>query len=201
MTMQATLATARPKVKKRPLPKPLHDGETMSLENFLEFKAEDGFKYEWNNGLLESNLYAMKTSELLVVARLQEAFRETLAGRSGGLLMAEAKVVFPSRTRGRIPDLAFFTREQLIAAHKGENPIPTFIIELVSQTDRFKYYDEKLEEYFSVGVQTVWLMDREKKRIWVFDSPKTAKICTGDDVCSAAPAIADFTITPNELFG
>jgi Uma2 family endonuclease len=96
--------------------------------------------------------------------------------------------------------MAVFTKAQIEQAREGELPVPIFVIELVSMSDKFDYYDTKLEEYFSVGVQTVWLISPAQKKVRVFTSPKEVKICTDNDLCSAAPALPDFTITPNQLF-
>ncbi|MDW8438706.1 MAG: Uma2 family endonuclease, partial [Chloroherpetonaceae bacterium] len=189
------MATKSARPKRRTQLKPLYDGKKMSLEKFWDFKAEDGFKYEWINGVLLASEYMMKTSELLTVVRIQEAFRHTTAAREGGALLAETKVFLKALNRARIPDLAYFTKEELLRSEQGEETIPKFVIEFISPTDRFKYYDDKLNEYFASGVQTVWLLDREKKRVWVFTSPKEVKICTDDDICSAAPAIPDFQIS------
>jgi len=166
----------------------------------MDFKAEDGFKYEWNNGFLEAREKMIKPSELYLLQNLQRAFVKTAFYQAKGELLTETACPI-SEGKYRVPDLAVFSKEQIERAREGEPPVPMFIIELVSKSDKFDYYDAKLEEYFSAGVQVVWLVSPVQKKVRVFTSPKEVKICTGDDVCSAAPAIADFTITPNELFG
>ncbi|MDW8466646.1 MAG: Uma2 family endonuclease [Chloroherpetonaceae bacterium] len=172
----------------------------MSLEKFLDFKAEDGFKYEWNNGFLEAREKMIKAAEFYLVNNLQRAFLNTSAFKQGSALLTES--VCPiSEGKYRVPDLAVFTKEQIERAKEGEQPVPIFVIELVSESDRMSYYDEKLDEYFSAGVQCVWLILPMRKKVSVFTSPKEVKICTDDDICSAAPAIPDFQISVNQIFG
>lgn len=166
----------------------------------MSFKAEDGFKYEWNNGFLEAREKMIKPSEFYLVQNLQRAFVKTALYQTKGELLMETTCPI-SEGKFRVPDLAGFTKAQIDQAREGEQPVPIVIIELVSKSDKFDYYDTKLEEYFSVGVQVVWLVSPLQKKVRVFTSPKAVKICTDDDVCSAAPAIPDFTITPNQLFG
>jgi Uma2 family endonuclease len=186
--------------KRKALVKPRYNGKKLSLEKFMDFKAEDGFKYEWNNGFLEAREKMIKPSEFYLVERLQDAFAKTSMGiDKTGRLMSETACPI-SEGKYRVPDLAVFSKTQIERAREGELPVPIFIIELVSKSDSLDYYDEKLEEYFSVGVQTVWLVSPSQKKVRVFTSPKEVKICTDDDVCSAAPALPDFTITPNQLF-
>jgi len=190
--------TAKQAKRKAPV-KPRYDGKKLSLEKFMDFKAEDGFKYEWNNGFLEAREKMIKPSEFHLWQNLQRAFTKTALYQAEGELLTEA--VCPiSEGKYRVPDLAVFSKTQIERAREGELPVPIFIIELVSKSDSLDYYDEKLEEYFSVGVQTVWLVSPSQKKVRVFTSPKEVKICTDDDVCSAAPALPDFTITPNQLF-
>ncbi len=192
--------TTSTRTRRQRLAKPRYDGKKLSLEKFMDFKAEDGFKYEWNNGFLEAREKMIKPSELYLVEKLQDVFAETSMGINKiGRLMPETACPI-SEGKYRVPDLAVFSKEQIERAREGEPPVPMFIIELVSKSDKFDYYDAKLEEYFSAGVQVVWLVSPVQKKVRVFTSPKEVKICTGDDVCSAAPAIADFTITPNQLF-
>ncbi|MCS7014086.1 MAG: Uma2 family endonuclease [Chloroherpetonaceae bacterium] len=196
----ATLTATKLRTKKRREQKPLYDGKKMSLEKFLDFKAEDGFKYEWNNGFLEAREKMIKAAEFYLVNNLQRAFLNTSAFKQGSALLTES--VCPiSEGKYRVPDLAVFTKEQIERAKEGEQPVPIFVIELVSESDRMSYYDEKLDEYFSAGVQCVWLILPMRKKVSVFTSPKEVKICTDDDICSAAPAIPDFQISVNQIFG
>ncbi len=187
------------RTKRKALAKPRYNGKKMSLEKFMDFKPEDGFKYEWNNGFLEAREKMIKPSEFYLLQNLQRAFVKTALYQAKGELLTET--VCPiSEGKYRVPDLAVFTKAQIEQAREGEQPVPIFVIELVSKSDSLDYYDAKLEEYFFVGVQTVWLVSPTQKKVRVFTSPKEVKICTQDDVCSAAPALPDFTITPNQLF-
>jgi len=198
MMMQSEATPIR--TKRKALAKPRYNGRKMSLEKFMDFKPEDGFKYEWNNGFLEAREKMIKPSEFYLVERLQDAFAETSMGKTKtARLILEATCPI-SEGKYRVPDMAVFTKAQIEQAREGELPVPIFVIELVSMSDKFDYYDTKLEEYFSVGVRAVWLVSPSQKKVRVFTSPKEVKICTQDDVCSAAPALPDFTITPNQLF-
>ncbi len=181
----------------RPL-KPKYHGKKMSLEEFLEFRPEDGFKYEWENGFLEVRKM-IQLSETYIVNNLLRAFHSTSAFKEGGMLFPET--VCPiSEGKYRVPDISFLTKAQIDEGREGKSPVASFIIELVSENDTITYYDQKLEEYFSAGVKCVWLIFPESRKVWVFSSPKDVKICTGDDSCSAAPALPDFQLSVNQIF-
>ncbi len=181
----------------RPL-KPKYHGKKMSLEEFFDFRPEDGFKYEWNSGFLEAHNMT-QLSELYIVNNLLHAFQSTSAFKEGGMLFSET-VCPVSEGKYRVPDISFLTKVQINEGREGKSPITSFIIELVSENDTITYYDQKLEEYFSAGVKCVWLIFPESWKVWVFSSPKDVRICTGDDSCSAAPAVPDFQLSVNQIF-
>ncbi len=171
----------------------------MPLSDFREWTPEDGFKYEWDNGILKTTS-GMKNKERLIVSRLSRQFARTKAYQAGGELLPETDTWFAPVNKVRIPDLAFFTYEQLLQSEKGDEPIPAFVIEIISPTNTADESQTKLADYFSSDVQVVWEIFPKNKLVRVYTSLKAVTICTGDDVCSAAPAIADFNITPNQLF-
>jgi Uma2 family endonuclease len=180
--------------------KPRYDGKKLSLEKFFDFNAEDGFKYEWNNGFLEAREKMIKSAELYLVDRLQDVFEKTQMGSTkNGRLVLET--VCPiSEGIFRIPDLSVFTKEQIAQARNGEQVIPSFIIELISPSDRIGYYQKKINEYFLSGTKAVWLVFPKEKQIWSFTSPTDVKIHSGASRCSATPAVDDMVISPDDLF-
>jgi len=52
---------------------------------------------------------------------------------------------------------------------------PELIVEIVSPTDRWKDIREKLEEYFAIGVEKVWVVDPDNQSILKFNSPTSMK--------------------------
>jgi len=100
----------------------------------------------------------------------------------------------------RRPDLAYFTDAQMQNMAVGQNQIPVFLSEFVSEHDDARKYIRKLAEYFRAGVQIVWLVFPDDHVVYVYTSPKTVVICTDNDVLSAAPALPDLQLTVAELF-
>ena len=101
----------------------------------------------------------------------------------------------------RRPDLAYFSGKQIDnSLTSEEEPIPAFLIEIVSPSDDAEKVEEKLAEYFKSTVQVVWHIYPENQVVYVYTSRKSVKICTDDDVCSASPVLPDFEISVNDLF-
>jgi Uma2 family endonuclease len=118
---------------------------------------------------------ASPTIKHQIVSR--ELFRrldtQITAKRLGEILYAPLDFVIrraPVRTRQ--PDLFFLSRERLQDwAHLQEQPrlefAPDLVIEILSPSDTYTYWSEKLQDYFALGVPEVWLVDVDKRAIEV----------------------------------
>ena len=118
---------------------------------------------------------ASPTIKHQIVSR--ELFRRldalTTAKRLGEILYAPLDFVIrraPVRTRQ--PDLFFLSRERLHNwMHLQEQPrlefAPDLVIEILSPSETYTYWSEKLQDYFALGVPEVWLVDVDKRAIEV----------------------------------
>jgi Uma2 family endonuclease len=95
------------------------------------------------------------------------------ARRLGEMLIAPYDVVVqrePLRTRQ--PDLMFFSRQRfsdfssLLRQPRTEQS-PDLVIEILSPSETYTYWSEKLQDYFVLGVPEVWLVDVDKRAIEV----------------------------------
>jgi len=174
-----------------------------TLEKFLAWvKPEDGFKYEWNNGVIEKSLKMINFKNFYIVERLTDLFyslKKQLP--AGGQLFTEPQSM-TSKEQLRIPDMAYYTANQIEQGARGEiPPVPSFIIELISDNDPQPKVLEKVDEYFNAGAQIVWLVQPQSRLVYVYTSPLEVYICRDDRVCSAEPVIPGFKISAGELFG
>ena len=193
--MSTTISQAEPKpraARRQP--------RRISKEQFLRDYSdkEDGYKYEWNNGIVEKTK-AMNQQQAIIQAVFFRHFINTQTFKEGGLFTAETDMdTSPSQMRR--PDLAIYTGEQVSQIKKGENQVAPWLAEVISPTDNADKINEKLEEYFRVGVQVVWHIFPASKKVDVYTSLDDVTICRGKTVCSGAPAIPDFEIKAGELF-
>ena len=100
----------------------------------------------------------------------------------------------------RRPDVAYLTKEQIMQTRAGENVIPEFVIEILSESDNVNKVEEKVVEYFKAGVRVVWNIYLEQQAIYVYTSRRDVKICIEDDICSAKPVLPDFEMSANQIF-
>lgn len=177
---------------------PIYTGHRMAKADFLQWKSDDNYVYEFNDGVLEPTT-GMRQDEVLLFKRLNRHFAQTNAYRLGGELLAEVDVWLTQKQMRR-PDAAFYSVEQIDQLANHTQVVPSFAIEFASVSDNEHTSITKRHEYFDAGVQVVWWVYPDFKEVHVYTSPKTVTICTDDDVMSAAPALAEFQMTVRELF-
>ncbi len=171
----------------------------ISIEKFLEKyrKGKNGYKYEWNNGILEKTM-AMKQNELYISQNLIEFFYQ-LPPRPGGLLSQEIET-WTTDVQWRKPDLAYFTQAQIRLGKDNINNIPPFVIEVISQYDPINTVNDKVIEYFKAGVKVLWHIFPNQKMVYVFTAIKNITVCTGDDICRADSVILGYNMSVNDIF-
>ena len=168
------------------------------FERWLSKKKTD-YNYEFVNGqAIKKN--PMKQNEFRMVDFLVRLFAKTKAYQEGGNLLPEADT-YIDEYRKRVPDLAYFTADQIKQAAMGIKVVPAFVIELLSNSESFDDVEKKVTDYFDAGVQVVWYINPKTQRIHNYTSPKTVTICADNDICSAAPALSYFEFEVRELFG
>ncbi|AEE51333.1 Uma2 family endonuclease [Haliscomenobacter hydrossis] len=172
----------------------------VSKERFLReyTNREDGYKYEWNDGVIEK-YEGMNQEQSKFYYLLLGLFLNTAAAKIGGMLIAETDMG-TSTEQIRRPDIAYYTKEQLPMMWSGQNQVAPWVVEVISINDYANKINKKLDEYFLAGVQVVWHIYSESKQVHVFTSPEQVTICRGKRVCSAAPALGDLEISAEELF-
>jgi Uma2 family endonuclease len=170
----------------------------MSLERFLEWQPKDGYVYEWANGIIIPKK-AMQNHERMMVSKILRKFQTTQTFQKGDELLPETDCQL-SATQVRRPDIAYFTKDQLLASARGEHPIPSFVVEIISKNDKMDEVEEKRLEYFKAGVQVAWYIFPKIGLVRVFTSAKQSIDCMTSDICSADPAIPDLSLKADEIF-
>ena len=171
----------------------------LTLNEFLNWNPVDGHKYEWSDGEI-IKFEKMNKKHLTILRALQQLFFRTTAAHNGGAFIMEQDVMLTG-IQMRRPDLAYFSGEQIDKSPISEDePIPPFVIEIISPTDDAEKVEQKLAEYFKAGVQVVWHIYDENQVVYVYTSRKKVTVCTDEDICSAVPVLPDFEISVKALF-
>jgi Uma2 family endonuclease len=141
------------------------------------------------HGVIESNL----ASELRSFVR---------QGQLGWMMSGEVGIYTrrdPDRVRGA--DIAFISKErQAERPQKFLEIAPELIVEIISPTDRWQDMHEKLEEYFAIGVQQVWIVEPPTRTVRVYRSiTQVQKLAEGDTLRGEGP-LNGFTLPVIEIF-
>jgi Uma2 family endonuclease len=107
----------------------------------------------------------------------------------------------PDTVRG--VNVAFISHERM-AQVKSESYLdvaPELIVEILSPGDRWDEVNDKLTEYFAIGVQMVWVVDPKRKQFHLYRALTEVEILTAEDDISGGEVLSGFSVGVAELFG
>ena len=106
----------------------------------------------------------------------------------------------PDRIRGA--DLVFWSNAKL-----PDGPPPGFIevapdlvVEILSPTDRWVEMRQKIDDYFSIGVSTLWIVDPEEETVFVYRSATQRIALRSGDMLVGTGPLAGFSLPVTDLF-
>ncbi len=184
------LVLEKSKTKKAP--------KKLSVKDFLLLQQETEEVFEYENGVLIPTT-SMKNRERIIVSNILRAFAQTKAYKELAELLPETDC-WLTETQMRRLDIAFFTRAQIKAAAEGENPVPVFVIEIISINDSINHVEGKVKEYFEAGISLVWHIFPDLQMVRISKNPKEAHHYFEKDAFDASPVIKDLKMNVEELF-
>lgn len=172
----------------------------VSLADFLRLHAdiEDGYKYEYNNGIIEKTK-SIDQEQGFIQKILNKLFYQTKVSRKDGSFLAETDMK-TSETQLRRPDLSIYYGSQQAKIASGKNQVAPWVGEIISPSDNANKINQKVDEYFKAGVKVVWNIYPASDQVFVYTSPENITVCRGKTICSGKPALPDFEISADELF-
>jgi Uma2 family endonuclease len=191
--MTATIAEKRVRLPQAQTEIPRRISLTAFLKKYRE--GGNGFKYEFNNGIIEKTVSFQK-NDIYIYDNLLRVFVHTTAFAEEGMLVSGVET-WTSETQFRKPDISYWTLEQ---QNEEVESVPLFAIEVISKNDQINIVSNKILEYFKSGVKVLWHIFPEQRMVYVYTSPSQITVCFNDDICSASPVLTDFEISVNGIF-
>lgn len=106
----------------------------------------------------------------------------------------------PDSVRGA--DLAFVSK-----ARAGSKPskgfltiAPELVVEIISPDDRWRNMQQKLTEYFAIGVERVWIVDPDRRLVQVYRSTTELTQLAETDTLVGEGVLDGFVLPITELF-
>jgi Uma2 family endonuclease len=163
---------------------------------------DDRLKYEWVRGFPIITQHPMERYQFFILRNLRNFFDNLkMTKQLTGFFEGEFNLFFDVEVN-RKPDMFYYTEAQADDISLGGNPIPAFIIEVISTTDQLNYMVDKMNDYRAAGVQVVWHIFTQKNEVHVYsgDNLTSMKVCNGEALCSAAPVLPQFELSVAEIF-
>jgi Uma2 family endonuclease len=144
----------------------------------------------WKHGGVESNL----TERLNAFARENDLGR-VLTGEVGIYTGRD-----PDTVRGA--DVLVISHERLKdASPEGYLDVaPELIVEIMSPTNKWEEVRRKIEEYFGIGVERVWIVEPANRAVQVYRSRDAVRTLSEDDTLEGDGILDGFAIAVRALF-
>ncbi|MDG2389955.1 MAG: Uma2 family endonuclease [Planctomycetaceae bacterium] len=95
-----------------------------------------------------------------------------------------------------IPDVGPFDLADQFFTEKS----PTLVVEIVSSTDRRNIINSKVEVYWGIGVETVWIVDQNDQAVLVLNGSGNQSRLAETDQLTDDVSLPGFTMPVGELF-
>ena len=130
-------------------------------------------------------------------------YRFNQDAQTGWILGGEVGIYIrhnPDRIRGA--DLAFWSKERLPdGPSTGFSEVaPDLVVEILSPTDRWVDMRQKIDDYFSIGVDTLWIVDPEEETVFVYRSSSQRTALRSGNTLTGTGPLTGFTLPVSELF-
>jgi Uma2 family endonuclease len=148
---------------------PADHGRRMSLDQFADAIAQEGYLYELNKGVIEvSGIPNIPHGQMLQELRDQltvyrVAHRDRVNYIGGG---SDAKVLIEGVESERHPDLSVYLSPPPVQTRDAWSLwVPAIVIEVVSESSTRRDYEEMPAEYLAFGVAEYWIIDGQTRRM------------------------------------
>lgn len=101
----------------------------------------------------------------------------------------------------RTAGVAFISHGRLEQANAQGylNIAPELVIEVMSPSDSWSDVNDKLEDYFSIDTQQVWVVDPQRQRVHVYRSLTDLTILTINDTLTGGDVLPGFSVPVAEI--
>ena len=138
--------------------------------------------------------------EIALGSALRDFVRKRQLGRVVGGEVGIYTRRNPDRVRGA--DIAFVSQERLAEkSPKGFLKVaPELVVEIMSPSDRWQDVRQKLDEYFAIGVQRVWIVEPDNLTVLVCLSSTEMRKLGEADLLIGEGVLDGFSLPVAELF-
>jgi Uma2 family endonuclease len=177
--------------------------KTYTVEEFLELDLPDDQDYE----LIRGNIVPKGVPSSLhgeIIFKLSGYLLGYLLNNPIGRGFSEAGCTLgrPAGSNAVKPDISYVSTQRLQGRFEGPIPVaPDLLVEVVSPNDTIQSVREKLEDYFTEGVKTVWIIYTSLEYATVYkENWKNMAVVSYDEELSDDEILPGFKIALKKLF-
>ncbi len=102
----------------------------------------------------------------------------------------------------RAADVGFVSRGRLaqVKSKSYLDVAPELVVEILSPDDRWSDLTDKLDEYFAIGVNLIWVVDPRRKQVYVYRSVTDVQRLSVEETLTGGEALPGFSVPVAELF-
>ena len=104
----------------------------------------------------------------------------------------------------RIPDVSFLSWARLPQRQIPRQPVPDLVpdlvVEVLSAGNTLREMDQKLQEYFAVGVRLVWYVLPDRQEVHIYTAPDQREVLTVEDNLHGAEILPGLHLPIRRLF-
>jgi Uma2 family endonuclease len=139
-----------------------------------------------------------------IEGELAGLLRDFIRARQLGWIVVGETGLYTKRDpdRVRAVDIAFISRQRSENRPRGGflEVAPDLIVEIVSPHDLWRDLQDKVREYFSIGVGQVWIVDPELETVWRYRSPGDVELIEQPGSLRGEGVLEGFVVNLAELF-
>ena len=180
----------------------------MTEEEFLALPEDDGVHRELIRGeLRERPLTTRSFAHSIVICSLSYLLNSWVRRQPeprGCVIGGEARV----RLRANLPtfvgvDVAYIAAESKPAGSRKAKYVdgpPVLVVEVLSPTDEYEDFTDKIAEYLDAGVPIVWVVDPSFSTVTVYRPDAKPQLFNADQEITAEPHLPGLRFAVAELF-
>jgi Uma2 family endonuclease len=171
-------------------------GKLLTAEEFAELPdPADGTKQELVRGVVVS-MPPPKPLHGFVTLKVGRAIGNFVEEHSLGLTFSNDPGVIlerkPDTVRG--PDVAFWSFKRQAGIPKGYFEVPPDLaVEVLSPSNTPKKVKQKLKEYFFAGTPLVWVVDPDRRSVFVYRDPEEGRVLHEDKSLDGEDVLPGFS--------
>ncbi|MDB5331874.1 MAG: hypothetical protein JWP03_3025 [Phycisphaerales bacterium] len=146
----------------------------------------------------------MGLRESIIAGILITLLNNIVRPRRLGVVSGEAGMIRMLMGNVRMPDVAFFRREDLPGGELPRDPAPqlapALAVEVLSKSNTEEEMRIKVREYFQNRIRFVWILDPDPQTLRIYDAPDRFRQLTREDTLTCEELLPGFSVRVGELF-